>query len=71
MRHKPSKTTHHNSQNPIPTKIYVSDRLGKSGCVCFLISEVVIIEKGEIVEAKAQKWWPRGENLQNPWVLHF
>ena len=23
MRHKPSKTTHHNSQNPIPTKIYV------------------------------------------------
>ena len=33
-------------------RIYVSDRLGKSVCVCFLISEVVIIEKGEIVEAK-------------------
>ncbi|KAL5154411.1 hypothetical protein HKD37_19G053778 [Glycine soja] len=35
-------------------KIYVSDRLGKSicVCVCFLISEVVIIKKGEIVEAK-------------------
>ena len=23
------------------------------------------------MEAKAQKLWPRGENLQNPWVLHF
>ena len=33
-------------------KIYVSDRLGKSVCVCFLISEVVIIKKGEIVDAK-------------------
>ena len=33
-------------------EIYVSDRLGKSVCVCFLISEVVIIKKGEIVEAK-------------------
>ena len=33
-------------------EIYVSDRLGKSVCVCFLISEVVIIKKGEILEAK-------------------
>ena len=33
-------------------EIYVSDRLGKIVCVCFLISEVVIIKKGEIVEAK-------------------
>jgi len=32
-------------------EIYVSDRLGKSVGVCFLISEVVIIKKGEIVEA--------------------
>jgi len=23
------------------------------------------------MEAKAQKWWPRGENLQIPWVLDF
>ena len=32
----------------------MSDRLGKSVCVCvcFLILEVVIIKKGEIVEAK-------------------
>ena len=29
----------------------MSDRLGKSVCVCFFISEVVIIKKGEIVEA--------------------
>ena len=33
-------------------EIYVSDRLGKSVCVCFLISGVVIIKKGEIVEEK-------------------
>jgi len=33
-------------------EIYVSDRLGKSLCVYFLISEVVIIKNGEIVEAK-------------------
>ena len=32
-------------------EIYVSDRLGKSMCVCFLILEVVIIKKGEIVDA--------------------
>jgi hypothetical protein len=29
----------------------VSDRLGKIVCVCFLILEVVIIKKGEIVDA--------------------
>jgi len=23
------------------------------------------------MEAKAQKWWLRGENLQILWVLHF
>jgi len=23
------------------------------------------------MEAKAQKWWLRGENLQNLWVLRF
>jgi len=35
-------------------EIYMSDRLEKlcvCVCVCFLISEVVIIKKGEIVEA--------------------
>jgi len=23
------------------------------------------------MEAKAQKWWPGGENLQIPWVFSF
>ena len=33
-------------------EIYVSERLGKSVCVCvFLDFRVVIIKKGEIVEA--------------------
>ena len=32
-------------------EIYVSDRLGKSVCVCFLISEVVIIKKREIPQS--------------------
>ena len=35
--------------------LYVLQTRKKCVCVCFLISEVVIIKKGEIVEARLQE----------------